>query len=404
MRRVAITGIGLKTPLGNTLDEVRGRYLRGESAVRAMASSTEARPRVAAWIDEDLTQGLPGNVVKVSDRVSLMSLHAAEGLMADARLTPADYEPYRIGTFMGIGSGACETQNNAHEGLYKRDYMGPMTLLKSLPNGPAAHISMRYGFKGECATHSVACSSAGAAIGHAYRSIRHGYLDMAVAGGVESPLAESSMRAWESLRVLAKVDPSRPGATCRPFSKTRSGIALGEGAVVYLLEDEEHAKARGAKIYGIIAGCGMSADASHITLPSQEGQMASMNAAFRDAGMVPADIGYINAHGTATGQGDAIETRSVRGVFGHRAELTPMSSTKAFHGHLLGGSASIELLATVLALDEGLLAPTLNLDEADPECDLDYVANTARTGVKMQAVMNNNFAFGGSNASLILVQ
>jgi 3-oxoacyl-[acyl-carrier-protein] synthase II len=403
MRRVAVTGVGLQTPLGNTLDEVKERFLRGESAVRPAPGGTPERPRVASFLDGDLADGFPGSLVKIADRSTLMSLRATDALMQDARLEPGGFDPKRIGTFVGMGLGASDSMYTSHESLFRKDHLSPMTVLRMLPNGPAANISMRYGLKGECATHSVACASAGAAIGHAFRSIRHGYLDMAVAGGVEAPLGESSVRAWEAMRIMARIDPANPAASCRPFSKNRSGIVLGEGAVFYLLEDEAHARARGATIYAVIAGYGLSADASHITLPSQEGQMASMHDALQEAGMVPADIGYINAHGTATGQGDAIETRSVRAIFGARADQTPMSSTKSFHGHLLGGSAAIEMLATLVALRDGVLAPTLNLDEPDPECDLDYVANAARRVEPLEAVMNNNFAFGGSNASLILV-
>jgi 3-oxoacyl-(acyl-carrier-protein) synthase len=403
MRRVVITGIGLHTPLGNTLDEVKARYVRGESAVRPHPSSTAERPRVASFLDDDLAAGFPGGIVKTVDRMTLMSLRATDKLMQDAQLAAGGFDAKRIGTFVGQGQGPSDTMHASHESLFRKDHLGAMTVLKMLPNGPASNISMRYGLKGECATHSVACASAGAAIGHAMRSIRHGYLDMAVAGGVEAPLGESAIRAWEAMRIMARIDPANPAASCRPFAKTRTGIVLGEGAVFYLLEEEAHAKARGAKIYATIAGYGLSADASHITLPSQEGQMSAMHAAFEDAGMTPADIGYINAHGTATGQGDAVETRSMRGVFGQRAELTPVSSTKAFHGHLLGGSASIEMLAALIALQDGVLAPTLNLDEPDPECDLDYVANEHRAGAPLEAVMNNNFAFGGSNASFILV-
>jgi 3-oxoacyl-[acyl-carrier-protein] synthase II len=403
MRRVVVTGVGMNTPLGNSLDEVKARYLRGESAVRPMASSTPERPRVASYLDGDAAAGFPGSITKIADRSTLMSLAATDRLMRDAKLAPGEFDAKRIGTFVGMGLGASDTMFAGHESLFRKDHMSPMTVLKMLPNGPAANISMRYGLKGECATHSVACASAGAAIGHAYRSILHGYLDLAVAGGVEAPLGESSVRAWEAMRIMARIDPANPAAACRPFSKNRSGIVLGEGAVFYLLEDEARAKARGATIYARIAGYGLSADAGHITLPSQEGQMSSMQAALEEAGMAPSDIGYINAHGTATGQGDAIETRSVRAIFGSHADRTPMSSTKAFHGHLLGGSASIEMLAALIALRDGVLAPTLNLDEPDPECDLDYVANVARTGAPLQAVMNNNFAFGGSNATLILV-
>jgi len=224
-----------------------------------------------------------------------------------------------------------------------------------------------------------------------------------ICGGAEASIVPMSLAGFNNAKALSTRNDD-PKTASRPYDVGRDGFVLGEGAWMMALELEERGCARGAKIYATIAGYGLSADASHITLPSQEGQMSAMRAAFADAGLVPADIGYINAHGTATGQGDAIETRSVRGVFGARADLTPMSSTKAFHGHLLGGSAAIELLATLVALREGLLAPTLNLDEPDPECDLDYVANVAREGAPLQAVMNNNFAFGGSNASFILVQ
>jgi 3-oxoacyl-[acyl-carrier-protein] synthase II len=404
MRNVVITGVGVQTPMGTTLEEIKARYVRAESSVRLFPSPDEGKLRAASYFEGDLTDGFPSNLVKITDRSVLMVLRASDAVMADAGLQPGEFDANRIGTFVGCGCGATTSNNAIHEAFFLRDRMSPMSLLQELPNAPAGHISMRHGLKGECALHSVACSSAGAAMGHAFRSIRHGYLDMAVAGGSEAPLGESSFRAWEAMRILARIDPASPGASCRPFSKSRSGIVLGEGAVLYLLEAEEHAKARGARIYATIAGYGNSADASHITLPSQEGQVSCMRNALADASMTPGDIAYINAHGTATDQGDLIETRSVREVFGANAYQTPMSSTKSFHGHLLGGSASIEMLATLIALTDGILAPTLNLDTPDPECDLDYVANTARTGVAARAVMNNNFAFGGSNATMILTR
>jgi 3-oxoacyl-[acyl-carrier-protein] synthase II len=401
---VVITGIGINTPMGTSLEEVKQRYLRGESSVRPYPPGADGKPRVASYFDGDMSDGFPSNLVKIVDRSVLMVLKASDDVMADAGLRPGEFDATRIGTFIGCGCGSTVSNNAIHEAFFTRDRMGPLALLQELPNAPAGHVSMRHGLKGECALHAVACSSAGAAMGHAFRSIRHGYLDMAVAGGVEAPLGESCFRAWEAMRIMARIDPENPAATCRPFSKSRSGIVLGEGAVLYLLESEAHAKARGARIYATIQGYGNSADASHITLPSQEGQVSCMRNALADAGMQPSDIAYINAHGTATDQGDLIETRSVREVFGAHADSAPMSSTKSIHGHLLGGSASIEMLATIVALTDGILAPTLNLDAADPECDLDYVANTARTGVKARAVMNNNFAFGGSNATMILTR
>ena len=404
MRSVVITGVGLVTPMGSTLDEVRGRYLRAEGVVRSFPGGFDGKPRAAGFLDGDQTEGFGGNVVKIADRSVLLGLKASDAAMADAGLAAGTFDPFRMGTFIGNGCGPTVSNHAVHETLFLKDHVGPMAVLRELPNAAAGHVSMRHGIKGECALHSVACASAGAAVGHALRMIRHGYLDMAIAGGAEAPLGESTYRGWEAMRILARVDPANAAQSCRPFSKSRTGIVLGEGAVLFVLEAEEAARSRGARIYARVAGYGASADASHITLPSQEGQSAAMRNALVDAGMQATDIQYINAHGTATEQGDIIETRSVREVFGSHADSVPMSSTKSFHGHLLGGSAAVELLAVLVALNYGVLAPTLNLDTPDPSCDLDYVPNVARTGVTVKAAMNNNFAFGGSNASMILAR
>jgi 3-oxoacyl-[acyl-carrier-protein] synthase II len=404
MRSVVITGVGLATPMGSTLAEVRARFERSEGCVRLFPGGPEGKPRAAGFLASDPAEGFGGNIVKIVDRTVLIALKASDAAMADAGLKPGDFDATRFGTFVGNGCGPTVSNHALHEQLFRKDHVGPMAILKELPNAPAGHVSMRHGLKGECALHSVACASAGAALGHALRMIRHGYLDMAIAGGAEAPLGESTFRGWEAMRILARVDPADPAASCRPFAKGRSGIVLGEGAALFILESEENARARGARIYATIAGYGASADAAHITLPAQEGQSAAMRAALQDAGLQPADIGYINAHGTATEQGDTIETRSVREVFGPQADAIPMSSTKSFHGHLLGASAAIELLAAIVALESGVLAPTLNFDAIDPTCDLDYVPNVARTGVALRAAMNNNFAFGGSNASVILTR
>jgi len=404
MRRVVITGVGIETPMGRTLSEVRERFERAESAVRLAPTSSESRRRAAAFLDGDPADGIPGNLVKLVDRTGLIGLHASDAVMADAGLAPGSFDATRIGTMIGVGVGSSVTNHEAHQEFFRKDHVGPLTLLRQLHNSAASHISMRHGLLGECSTYAIACSSSAAALGTALRMIRHGYLDMALAGGTEAPLGESTFRAWEAMRVMGRVDPADPGGTCRPFSKSRTGIVLGEGAVLYMLEAEEHAKARGARIHATLAGYGVSADAGHITLPNQRGQVAAMQAALADAGLSPGDIGYVNAHGTATGPGDIIETRSMREAFGARADATPVSSTKSFHGHLLGASAAIELLAALIAVKDGVLAPTINLDTPDPECDLDYVANAARTGVDVQAAMSNNFAFGGSNVSLILTR
>jgi 3-oxoacyl-[acyl-carrier-protein] synthase II len=402
MRNVVITGVGMVTPMGNTLEEVKAQYLRGESVIRPSPSSTEKRRRVSAFLDHDITAGLDRVALKMLDRSVVLGLQASDAAMADAGLTPGSFDAERAGTLIGCGAGATEAMHAGHEQLFLKDKVAAMALLKILPNAPSSHISMRHGLQGESTTYAVACASSATAIGAGLHKIRHGYMDSALVGGVEAPLGESTVRGWEALRLMARPDPDRPGATCKPFSMNRTGFVLGEGAVLFVLEAEEHAKARGARIYATLAAYGASADATHITMPSADGQAKAMRAALREADLAAGDIGYINAHGTASGQGDAVETQSVRQVFGARADLTPMSSTKSIHGHLLGASGAIELLATLIALNDGILAPTLNLEQPDPVCDLDYVPHQARTGVRVRAAMCNTFAIGGSNASIVL--
>ncbi len=402
MRKVVITGVGLATPIGSTLDEARATLLKGQSVVRPLKRPGGGKDRVAALVDEDLTIGMPLALQRMLDRFSLLAIRASDRAMADAGLAPGTFDEERIGVFIGNGAGPTITMYEAHQQLFSRDTLSAMGLLKTLPNAASSHVSMRHQLRGECLNISTACSSASHAIGQAMRAIRHGYLDAVVAGGTESSTGESHLRAWEAIRVMANPDPLRPETACRPFAKNRTGIVMGEGSALYVLEAEEHAKARGAKIYATLAGYGTSADATHITAPDARGQSLAIRACLADAGMSINDIGYINAHGTATPAGDVIETQSIRDVFGARADLVPVSSTKSIHGHLLGASGAIELVAALIALTDGIIAPTANLHDPDPLCDLDYVANQSRSGVKLDAVMSNTFAFGGANVSLVL--
>jgi 3-oxoacyl-[acyl-carrier-protein] synthase II len=404
MHDVVITGIGLVTPMGNTLEAVRATYLEGRSAIRCLPPGPNGRARAAAFIDEDLTAGLPLATVKMLDRTGMMALHASDRAMADAGLERGAFDPTRAGTFIGCGSGSVVAHYDVFDALFRKDSMSALALLRVLPSGPAGHVAIRHGLEGECVMHAVACASAASAIGNAMRLIRWGVLDMAVVGGVEAPLSPDCLRGWEAMRVTAKVDPEHPQAACRPYSLDRSGMVLGEGGALYVIESAAHAKARGARVHARLAGFGASCDARHITLPEARGQAAAMRMALADAGLAPSAIGYINAHGTATPQGDVIETQSVREVFGAGADRLPMSSTKSMHGHWLGASGAIELTAAILALGEGLLPPTINLEVPDPACDLDCVPNRARTGVALDAVMSNSFAFGGSNATLVLTR
>lgn len=404
MREVVITGVGATSPVGNSLDEALATFLAGKAVYRLDDPGSGNRARAIARVTEDVTGGLDRATVRMTDRTTHFALKSAQRALDDAGWSKDLYDLARVGTFVGCGSGSMESYFDAHGQMLTKNNLPATSILRSLPNAPAAYVAMTHGFRGECATYAVACSSAAMALGNAFKAIRYGELDAALAGGTEAPLPETSVRAWEAMRVMARVDPENPGAACRPYAKDRTGIVLGEGAAMFMLEAAEHARARGARILATILGYGTSSDASHITLPQQEGQVAAMRAAFASAGVQPGDLQYINAHGTATEQGDAIETRSVREAFGSAADSVPMSATKSIHGHLLGASGAVEMLAVLVALRDGILAPTINLEIPDPECDLDYVPNVARQGVDARIVMTNSFAFGGSNASMILAR
>ena len=272
----------------------------------------------------------------------------------------------------------------------------------AMSNAPASWIGLEYALAGPNLTYSTACSSSAVAIGEAARRIAAGEADVMVAGGAESCLNLGTLKAWEALRTLALEDPADPSASCKPFAKDRTGLVLGEGAAMLLLEDRDRAIARGATIHAEVAGYGLVTDATHITRPSVEGQAAALRAALGNARMSPADIGYINAHGTGTQANDAVETAAIRQVFGGRAAHVPVSSTKSMHGHLLGAAGAVELVASVVALERGIVPPTRNLKNADPECDLDYVAEGARPVPGLAAALSSSFAFGGTNAVLVV--
>lgn len=304
---------------------------------------------------------------------------------------------------MGTCQGGIGTLENGYRELFQRDdpRIKPLTVLLSMNNAAASHISMKFRLQGPNITYSTACSSSAIAIGESYRKIKHGYADVMLAGGAEAMLTLGAMKAWEALRTLAPEDPDDAAASCKPFAKNRSGLVLGEGAAVLVLEDAERAINRGAKIYAELIGYDCSSDASHITKPDASGQTRTILNALSDAQLKPGDIHYINAHGTATLAGDIEETKAIKHVFGEHAAHIPVSSTKSMHGHLMGATGAVEFMAAVLALQHNAIPPTINLHQPDPECDLDYVPNHGRTDVHLNAVMSNSFAFGGSNAVII---
>jgi nodulation protein E len=271
-----------------------------------------------------------------------------------------------------------------------RGRVHPLTIPKTMANAGASHISMDLGLAGPVYTVSTACSSANHAIGQAFRLVRDGEAELAVTGGAEAFFTIGMLKAWEAMRVVAP-------DTCRPFSKDRRGMILGEGGAMMILEPLEAACARGARIYAEVCGMGMTSDAHHLTQPTIDGPARAMRGALREAGMAPEEVGYINAHGTGTAGNDPVETKAIREVFGAHANKLAVSSTKSMHGHALGAAGALEAIATILALHHGILPPTANFTEADPECDLDYIPNHARS-LRVGAALSNSFAFGGLNA------
>ena len=336
------------------------------------------------------------------DRVSQMASIATAQALANAALDLEIEERRDVGVFLGTGMGGAASTDEGYVALYREgaDRLKPFTVLLAMNNAPAAWIGIEHSLTGPNLTYSTACSSSAVAIGEAWLRIRGGAARVMLAGGAEAPLTFGTLKAWEALKTLAAEDPDDPSASCKPFAKNRSGLVLGEGAAMLVLEEWEHAVERGAQVYGEIVGYGLSTDVEHITRPTVEGQARTMRLALESAGISPRDVGYINAHGTATLANDAVETKAIRQVFGAHADGIPISSTKSMHGHLLGAAGAVELIATLLTLKKGIVPPTMNLHAADPECDLDYVPNIARPGKGVEIALSNSFAFGGTNAVL----
>lgn len=405
MRRVAITGIGIVSPSGNDRHILFDQLLAGRSGIRLLDQAfcerlTAPLAAPARFNGEDF---FPAPKLRMLDRVSQFALHAASQAIDDAGIVFAEEDRQRAGVFVGTGMGGSHTTDDGYQTLYgeRSDRVKPFSVLLAMNNAAAAWIAIEHGITGPSLTFSTACSSSAVALGEAWRRIGSGELDLMLAGGSEAPLTFGALRAWEALRTLASVDPADPAASCKPFAKDRSGLVLGEGAAIVVLEEWERAVARGAFIYAELAGYGLSTDAAHITRPTVEGQAHAMRLALASAGLPPAAIGYINAHGTGTPANDAVETAAIKAVFGQHAYALPVSSTKSMHGHLLGAAGALEFAVSVLALQTQMLPPTMHLHIADPECDLDYVPLQARKADALQAAMSSSFAFGGTNAVLI---
>ena len=339
------------------------------------------------------------------DRVSQFALVAAREAMAQAGLGVEllGAQPERFGVLVGTGSGGTTSLEAAYYALLEQKVarLRPMTVVLAMHNATAAHLSMEFGLKGPSSTVSNACASSATAIGDAFRQIRHGYADAMLVGGADALLTKGTIKAWQAMHTLAKPHADGDAASCRPFSKDRSGLVLSEGAAMLVLEDWDTAKRRGASILAELAGYASTTDAHHLTQPEAHGQAAAMLLALQDSGLNASEIGYLNAHGTATEVGDVVETNAIKLVFGNAAQHVPISSTKALHGHAMGASGAMEFIASVMSLGSGELAPTAFLQTPDERCDLDYIPLVARRVLGLNAVMSNSFAFGGSNAVLI---
>jgi beta-ketoacyl-acyl-carrier-protein synthase II len=406
VRRVAVTGIGVISPLGNDAQTLFDNLVRGRSGIRRLSTRFDGRliSRIGAPAAFDATAHFSNPQIRMLDRVSQFALAAAAQAVKDAAIGfDGAEDKQRAGVFIGTGMGGAETTDDGYYTLYGEgsDRVKPFSVLMAMNNAAASWIGIEYGLSGPNLTYSTACSSSAVAIGEAARRISSGEVDVMLAGGSEAPLNFGTLKAWDALKTLASEDPENPAASCKPFAANRSGLVLGEGAAIVVLEEWQHAVGRGARIHAEFAGYGLATDVAHITRPTLEGQAGAMRLALAAAALRPDDIGHINAHGTATLANDAVETAAIKQVFGAHAYRVPISSTKSMHGHLLGAAGAMEFVAALLALERNIIPPTINLKVRDPECDLDYVPNEARDGVELKAVMSNSFAFGGTNAVLV---
>ena len=401
--RIHVTGIGFVTPLGSTVESFDDALFNGRSAVRARAleiAGLDPIELAVAACDFDAA-AVRSNSRLPLDRGTAMALAAARDAAAQAGLEAGSIDPQRLGIFWGSGLAGAGTFDDTTRALYgEQRRMRPTTVLTVMPNAAVAELALQFGAQGAAIAYACACASSAVAIGEAMRAIRDGWIDAAIVGGHEAMLTPGVMASWHAMRVTAPPPPGAPGSACRPFSADRAGFALGEGAAALVLESEAHANARGA-IHAsslFLAGYATNCDATHITNPDPAGQVRAMRAALRDAGIEAAYVGHVNAHGTATTAGDAAEAASIREVFGR---ATPVSATKAIHGHALGGGGAIELVAALRTLAHEMLPPTANLRVPDAAFDLDFVRGEPREARNLRYVLSNSFAFGGTNAVLV---
>ena len=407
-RRVVVTGLGCVCPVGNTVAEAWTNILAGQSGIDLITKfdTSDFSCKIAGEVKGfDLGAYMSAKDARTMDTFIHFGVAAAAQAVADAGLPTGDALDEelatRIACVIGSGIGGLPLIENTHTEYTNRGprRITPFFVPASIINMVAGHVSMRFGFKGPNLAVVTACTTGLHCIGEAGRMIEYGDADVVVAGGTEATISPLGVGGFAAMRALSTRNDD-PKAASRPWDRDRDGFVLGEGAGVMVLEEYEHAKARGAKIYAELSGYGRSADAGHMTAPSMDGPRRAMVNALRNAGMSADQVDYLNAHGTSTPLGDINETHAIKAALGDHAKRIVVSSTKSMTGHLLGGAGGIESIFTVLALHDQKAPPTINLDHQDPECDLDYCANTARD-MKIDVAVKNNFGFGGTNGSLV---
>jgi 3-oxoacyl-[acyl-carrier-protein] synthase II len=409
-RRVVITGLGALSSLGNSVEETWRNLLAGGSGAAEITQFDHSNPaynvHFACELKEfDPTEWLDRKAARRMDRFAQMIIAAARQAEADSGIDIAR-EPERVGASVATGIGGLRSYQDCYDVLLSRgpDRVSPFSIPSIIPNMGAGWVSIELGTRGPLLSECTACAASNMAIGDAADAIRMKRADVMLAGGTEAPIAQVGIAGFDAMRALSRRNDD-PQRASRPFDAERDGLVMGEAAAVLVLEELEHALARGAKIYGELAGYGVSSDAAHMTEPDPTGAnpARAMAMAMRDANVDPTEVGYINAHATSTPLGDASETRVIKTALGEEhARRTPVSSTKGATGHCFGAAGAIEAVFTTLAVTEGKLPPTINYEVEDPECDLDYIANEARDAPDLKVAITNSFGFGGHNASLVI--
>lgn len=399
MRRVVITGAGTINALGHDVVQTFEAFREGRCGIGELNIRDVERLSIRIGgqvLDYDPETHFNRQQIALYDRFTQFTLLAARQAIEQSGLNFDGTLGYDAGVVLGTAAGGTTTWDENYRAVYEegKNRVHPFVVPKLMNSAAASHVSMEWNLRGPAFTVSTACASSNHAMGQAFQMVRSGMCKAMITGGSEAMLCFGGIKAWEGLRVMSR-------DACRPFSANRNGMVQGEGAGIFVFEDYEHARARGVEILAEVIGFAMSSDASDIVMPSQQGAERAITGALRDARLNPEDVGYINAHGTGTAANDKTESAAVAHAFGHHADRLMISSTKSMHGHLIGGTGAVELLACIMALKDGVIAPTIGYEEADPECALDVVPNVAREA-KVDVCLSNAFAFGGLNAVIAL--